>query len=100
VSETLGGSGRRARAGAVLVASALVWLAVVVIRRERWIRARLADPRTRPAPTAGGRVPELRAGPGDATPGPPAPSTTPGADRTVRHPPISSLIAARGGTSS
>lgn len=86
--------------GAVLVAAGLLWLAAAVLRRERRISTRLADPDTRPAPAARGRVSELRAGPGDATPDPPAPSTTPGADRTVRHPSISSLLAARVGTSS
>jgi hypothetical protein len=43
--------------GAVLVAAALVWLAVALTRRERRIRARLADLRTRPAPAPGPRGP-------------------------------------------
>ncbi|MGH3616294.1 MAG: hypothetical protein ACRDRK_27610, partial [Pseudonocardia sp.] len=33
-------------AAAVLIAAGLCWLAVAVLRRERRIRARLADPRT------------------------------------------------------
>lgn len=84
---------------AALVAAGLVWVAVVVIGRERRIRARLADPRTRPAPAAGGRVPGLRAGPGAASPALPAPTTTPSAGagaRAVRR----SSTAARGGTPS
>ncbi|MGH3611295.1 MAG: hypothetical protein ACRDRK_01465, partial [Pseudonocardia sp.] len=49
----------------VLIAAGLCWLAVAVLRRERRIRARLADPRTRPAPRQPGEVPHTRVGPGD-----------------------------------
>jgi len=57
---------------AALVALGLGWLAVAVVRRERRIRARIADPRTRPKPVAGGRVPALRAGSGVDAPVSPA----------------------------
>lgn len=38
------------RTAAVVLAAALGWLVVAIVRRERRIRARLADPRTRPHP--------------------------------------------------
>lgn len=66
--------------GAVLVTAALVWLAVVVTRRELRIRARLADiDRTHPA----GFPPGLRAGPGAHAPVPPASTSTARSVRTV-----------------
>lgn len=60
--------------GAVLVVAAAGWLAIAVVRRELRIRARLADPGTRPAPAR--RAPGLRAGPGDRAPVTPAPNPT------------------------
>jgi len=63
--------------GAVLVAAGLLWLAVALLRRELRIRARLADPRTRPAR-----------------------STTPGETRAAHGPPNNSFTAARGGAPS
>jgi hypothetical protein len=63
---------------AVLMVAGLVWLAVVVLRREWRIRARLADPRTQPAPRSPGQVPHARVGPGDRAPVPPAPTCYPG----------------------
>lgn len=64
-------------AAAGLVAAGLVWLAVAVLRRERRIRARLADPRILPAPRRAVEVSELRVGPGDSPPVPPAPTRRP-----------------------
>lgn len=66
-------------AAAVLIAAGLAWLAVMALRRERRIRARLADPRTRPAPRPPGEVPHARVGPGGRAPVPPAPTHHPGA---------------------
>lgn len=57
--------------GAVLTAPGLGWLAVVVLRRERRIRARLADPRTPAAAGRLGGVPRTRVGPGDDAAAPP-----------------------------
>lgn len=62
--------------GAVLIAPGLGWLAVVVLRRERRIRARLPDPRT-PAAAGLGGVPCTRVGPGHDAPAPPAPAGLP-----------------------
>lgn len=59
----------------VLIGAGLCWVAVMALRRERRIRVRLADPRTRPA------APATRAGPGDRTPGSPAPNPAPGVAR-------------------
>ncbi len=70
-------------AAAVLIAAGLAWLAVTVLRRELRIRARLADPRTRPAPRPPGEVPHTRVGPGDDTRVPPAPNRQPDLDRVL-----------------
>lgn len=59
----------------VLIGAGLCWLAILALRRERRIRVRLADPRTRSA------APATRAGPGDCTPASPAPSPGPGVAR-------------------
>lgn len=86
-------------AAAVLIAAGLGWLAVVTLRRERRIRARLADSRTRPAacpPAAGppAAAPLTRVGPGDPTPVSPAPTTRPGTPRDVR---AATAVAPTGG---
>jgi hypothetical protein len=64
--------------GAGLLAAGLLWLVIAVVRRERRIRARLADPRIRPAARPPAEVPRSRVGPGDPTPDPTAPTTHPG----------------------
>ncbi|WP_219417708.1 hypothetical protein [Pseudonocardia nigra] len=59
--------------GAALLAAGLGWLVLTTVRRERRIRARLADPRTHRAPRSGVGAPRSRMGPGEHTPVSPAP---------------------------
>lgn len=61
-------------AAAALVAAGLCWIAAAGLRRERRIRARLADPRTPPDLAPRGEVPHTRVGPGDHAQVPPAPT--------------------------
>lgn len=70
-------------AAASLAAAALGWLAALVMRRELRIRARLADPHTRPAPDPFAGAPCSRVVPGEHTPAPPAPTHQPAAVRVA-----------------
>lgn len=74
--------------GGALLGGGALWAVVAVLRRERRIRARLADPghpHDPATPGPGTTGPVLWAGPGDQTPAPPTPTElipfTPGARR-------------------